>query len=145
MTILLICLAAAAVAALVGVAVDPCSVDSMVDGSVCIDNLSDREKLAADVFYLCQEVAACSSADCTIDGLEEDAKCLKHLSNEKLSSILVYSDLVAAQSAGADLDGSMDELQNGIKCLKLLDDTQLMAMQVVLRCRLQNCVEPLIL
>lgn len=143
MTILLICLAVAAVGALVAI-IDPCSVDLLIDGSACIDNLSDKEKLAADVFYVCAELAACSQQDCTLDALETDAACLKHLSPAKLDSIGVYSDLIAANAAGAGLDGTMDELQTGIKCLKGKDEIELKAMLVILRCRLQNCVAPII-
>lgn len=120
--------------------VDPCSLDEMLDGSSCIDHLSDKEKLAAKVFYTCAELAACSRQECTVAVLEEEAKCLKHLSEAKLDSINVYSDLIAANAAGAQLSGSMDELQEGIKCLKGKDEIELKAMLAVLQCRLQDCV-----
>lgn len=143
MTILLVCLAVAGIAAIVGIT-DPCSLDDMIDGSACIDNLSDKEKLASQVFYTCAELAACSSQDCTLAALETDAACMKHLSLEKLASIDVYSDLISANAAGARLEGTMDELQTGIKCLKGKDEIELKAMLAILRCRLQNCVAPII-
>lgn len=123
---------------------DPCSLDELLGGSSCIDHLSDREKLAAEVFYTCAELEACSSQDCDLDVLEADAACLKHLSPEKLESIEVYSDLVSANAAGASLSGTIDELQEGIKCLRGKDEIELRAMLVILRCRLWSCVAPII-
>lgn len=129
---------------MLGVVVDPCSLDSLIDGSSCIDHLSPKEKLAAEVFYTCAGLDPCLGQDCSLDTLQADAACLRQLSKEKLESIAVYADFVAAIAAGADLDGTMDELQEGIKCLRELDEVELMAILELLRCRMRNCIsEPI--
>lgn len=117
-----------------------CSLDDMLDGSTCLDHFADNEKLAASVYYLCAGLSACSSQDCTLDGLQTSAQCLKELSLEKLSSIAAYADKLEAIAAGASFDGTEDELQAGIKCLRGLSEVELKAMQVYLRCALRACL-----
>lgn len=118
-----------------------CSLDDMLDGSVCLDHMADKEKVAASVFYLCAGLAACSEVtDCTLEGLLEASKCLDELSPEKLLSIDAYVDKLQAIAAGATFTGTDDELQTGIQCLRGLTDIQLHAMQIYLRCNLRACL-----
>jgi len=117
-----------------------CSLDDMLDGSTCLDHFTDNEKLAASVYYLCAGLAVCSSQDCTLDGLQTAAQCLKELSPEKLNSIATYADKLEAIAAGAVLEDTQDELQEGIKCLRGLTEVELKAMQIYLRCALRACI-----
>lgn len=118
-----------------------CVLDDMIDGAKCINKqLSEHEKMAASVFYLCAALDACEGGSCDIDDLMEDAACLRKFAPEDLNGFQVYSDKLAAIAAGASLDGSMNELQEGIKCLRLPDNVTLQALVMYLRCQLRACV-----
>ena len=119
-----------------------CTLDDLLDNSNCIDGLSEKEKLAAQAFFLCAAGVACAQlpADCTVDTLQESVACIKDVSPARLISMQVYSDYLAAVDAGASPSLAMDDIQEGIKCLSELDDHALRAMVLLLRCNLRECV-----
>lgn len=123
--------------------VDPCSLDELETGSKCLIELSDKEKLAAEVWYMTQELAACGGTTYTFDTLQQAAACFKELSDARLKAMEAYSAYLSAVAAGATIDGSNDELQDAIKCFRELDDHSLTAMRTLLICQLRECVTEL--
>ena len=119
-----------------------CTLDDLLDNSNCIDGLSEKEKLAAQVFFLCAAASDCADvpADCDVDTLQESVACTKEVSDNRLISMQVYADYLNAVETGASVSLDMDDIQEGIKCLRLLDDHALRAMILFLRCSLRTCV-----
>jgi len=120
--------------------VDPCSTDEMMGNTSCIDQLSETEKLAAQVDYMMQELAACGGTTYTPDTLQAAAACLEALSNERLMSIDVYTAYLDAVAAGASASLDMDDIQTNIKCLRILSPHELTAFRTFLLCQLRECL-----
>ncbi len=117
-----------------------CSLDDMETGSACLIELSDKEILAAEVWYMTQELTACGGTEFDIDTLQAAAACLKELSDKRLAAINAYSAFLSAVAAGASVVGTADEVQNAIKCFRELSQHELDAMKTLLLCELQACV-----
>ena len=119
---------------------DTCSLNDMMDGTACIDGLSETERLAAQVDFMVQELAACGGTSYTPDTLQAAAACLNYLSDERLMSIEVYTAYLAAVAAGGSPSLSMDTIQTNIKCLRLRSVHELKAYRTFLMCALRECV-----
>lgn len=117
-----------------------CSLDTMETGTACLIELSDKEKLAAQVWYMTQELDACGGTAYTIDTLQAAAACLKEVSDRRLKAIQAWNAYISALTAGASVTGTADEVQNNIKCFRELSMHELEAMKTFLECQLQECV-----
>lgn len=117
--------------------VDPCTVDALATDAKCLNLLSPQEKLAATVYYLCQQAAAQGAiGECDLDALAVDAACYKFPPPVR-DSVLVSLACQQASAAGASVDCSdVEGLKDTIKCLKLHDPEMLRAMEIYLRCKI---------
>lgn len=121
--------------------VDPCSQDELVSDAACLNLLSPQEKLAARVYFMCQQAAACGAiGTCDLDQTAIDAACFKFPPALR-DSIMVALECEAASNAGASVDcDDVNALREAIKCLKLHDPELLHAMEIYLKCKLNSCI-----
>lgn len=122
-----------------------CETDGLATDAACINGLGPKEKQAALVLYLCTQLAAHNgellSELCSPSQLASDAACFTEFPDSVLDSIEVALACQSAVAAGAPTDcNDIDVLREAIKCMKDLNQKQLRAIEIYLRCQLNEFV-----
>lgn len=123
---------------------DPCAEGTLNSEAACFQQLSRSQRDAAIVYYLWQAAIACASYTSDLTTMLTDASCFANESEEMLHAMEVYLAGVLAGDAGASVDVTLDGAAQAIKCLRDVDAQKIRAIKVLLLCKLNGCVNPII-
>lgn len=116
-----------------------CTEATLNASATCFQQLAEKERDAAIVFYL-WKLAQTNGYTSNFDTLLKNAGCFINESPTMLHAMEVTIAYQAALAAGASVTGTLAETVDGIACLKHLSPLKLMALKVALECEEANAV-----
>ncbi len=116
-----------------------CTEATLNASSTCFQQLAEKERDAAIVWYLWQ-LYQTNEGTSDLDTLLQNAGCFINESPTMLHAMEVTIAYQAALAAGASVTGTLAEAVDGIACLKHLSQSQLYALKVALECQEANAV-----
>lgn len=111
-----------------------CTETTLNANSTCFQQLAEKERDAAIVWYLWQ-LYQTNGGTSDLDTLLQNAGCFINESPEMLHAMEVNIAYQAALAAGASVTGTLDEAVAGIACLKHLSPLKLRALKTALQCQ----------